>query len=126
MMENIRPIRTDEDLAWALQEVAVYFDHPPAPGTADADRFDVLSDLIEAYENRHHPIAAMEPIELLKAHMDNTSRTQADLAALLRSRSRASEILNRKRALTVEMIFKLSSEWGIPAECLVAPYELAA
>lgn len=125
-MENIRPIRSDEDLAWALREVAVYFDHPPTPGTADTDRFDVLSDLIEAYENRHHPIETLEPIELLKAHMETTSRTQADLAALLGSRSRASEILNRKRALTVEMVFRLSSEWGIPAECLVAPYRLAA
>lgn len=61
MMENIRPIRTDEDLAWALKEVSGYFDTPPAPGTADADRFDVLSDLIEAYESRHHPIEVTAP-----------------------------------------------------------------
>lgn len=125
-MENIRPIRNDDDLKWALSEVAVYFDNPPPEGTADSDRFDVLSDLIEAYENRRTPIAPLEPVELLKAHMLTTGRSQSDLADLLGSRSRASEILNRKRALTVEMIFRLSSEWGIPAECLVTPYQLAA
>lgn len=67
----------------------------------------------------------MEPIDLLKAHMETTARTQADLAALLGSRPRASEVLNRKRALTVDMIHKLSSEWHLPADCLVKPYHLS-
>lgn len=123
---DVRPIRTEADYEWALAEIAPYFDTQPAPGTPEADRFDVLADLIEAYEDRHHPIPAAEPIELLRAHMENTGRTQADLAALFGSRPRASEVLNKRRALTVDMIHKLSSEWGIPADCLVGPYHLAA
>ena len=124
-MENIRPIRTDADLAWALAEIAPYFDAPPPAGSREADRFDVLADLIEAYENRMHPVEAPEPVELIRAHMANTGRTPADLARLLGSRSRASEVLNRRRRLTVAMIRKLHREWGIPAEHLVEPYRLA-
>lgn len=123
---DIRPIRTKEDHEWALAEITKYFDSQPEIGSPDADRFDVLADLIEAYEDRHFHIEEMEPVDLLKAHMEATGRTQADLAALLGSRPRASEVLNRKRALTVDMIHKLSSEWHIPAECLVRPYHLEA
>lgn len=124
-MNNIRPIRTAADLEWAIGEVAAYFDHPPEPGTADADRFDVLADLIEAYENRHFTTDDLAPIDFLSGFMEMTGRNQGDLAEVLGSRSRASEILNRKRALTVEMIFKLKQAWGVPAECLVRPYPLA-
>lgn len=123
-MENIRAIRTDDDLAWAIGEVARYFDSQPALGTAEADRFDVLSTLIEAYEDKHYAIEAPEPVELIKAHMEMSGRTQVDLSALFDSRSRASEVLNKKRALTVDMIRKLHKEWGIPADCLVEPYHL--
>jgi HTH-type transcriptional regulator/antitoxin HigA len=123
-MDSIRPIRTDADLAWALAEVSRYFEVLPEPGTAEADRFDILSNLIEAYENRHYPIEPLEPVETIKAHMALAGRTRKDLTLLLGSRSRASEVLNRKRALTVDMIHKLSREWGIPADHLVAPYHL--
>lgn len=125
-MENIRPIKTNEDFAWAISEVAAYFDQPPEKETADADRFDVLADLIEAYENRHFAIEEPEPIDFLRAFMEMTDRNQGDLAELFGSRSRASEILKRKRALTVEMIFKLKDAWGIPSDALVKPYPLAA
>ncbi|NTG09270.1 helix-turn-helix domain-containing protein [Rhizobium rhizogenes] len=125
-MENIRAIRNDDDLAWAIGEVEPYFDNPPALGTQDAERFDILSALIEAYEDRHYPIEAPEPIELIKAHMEMIARKQSDLAELFGSKSRASEVLNRKRALTVEMIHKLHKEWGIPADSLVQPYHLAS
>jgi HTH-type transcriptional regulator/antitoxin HigA len=124
-MDNIKPIKTDADLAWAISEIEPYFDTLPETGTPEADRFDVLADLIEAYENRHFHIDDLEPVVTLRAFMDLTDRSQGDLAELLGSRSRASEILNRKRALTVEMIFKLKEEWGIPADVLVRPYELA-
>lgn len=125
-MDNIRAIRNDDDLAWAIAEVSQYFDNPPDPFSTDGMRFDVLSDLIEAYEDKHYPIDAPEPIELIKAHMELTGRSQSDLATLLGSRSRASEVLNKKRALTVEMIHRLHKEWGIPADCLVEPYHLAS
>ncbi|WP_164729863.1 helix-turn-helix domain-containing protein [Rhodomicrobium lacus] len=125
-MMDIRPIRTAEDHAWALAEIARYFEDQPAPGTPEADRFDVLADLIDAYEARHFPIEAVEPIDLLRTHMEVTGKTQTDLAALLGSRARASEVLNRRRALTVDMIHKISTGWGIPADCLVRPYHLNA
>lgn len=123
-MDNIRAIKTDSDLAWAIAEISPYFDNPPDLGTPDADRFDVLATLIEAFEDKHYHIDAPEPVELIKTHMELTGRTQGDLAALFGSRSRASEVLNRKRALTVDMIHRLHKEWGIPAECLVEPYHL--
>jgi HTH-type transcriptional regulator/antitoxin HigA len=124
-MKNIRPVKTAADLEWALGEIAPYFAHPPEPGTDDADRFDVLADLIEAYESREFVIEDREPLEFLKAFMEMTGRGQKQLGEVLGSRSRASEILNRKRALTVEMIFKLNDAWGIPTDCLVRPYALA-
>ena len=125
-MRDIRPIRNNGDLAWALKEVDVYFDSPPEIGSEEGDRFTVLCDLIEAYENKHFPIEPMEPIDLLKAHMENTNRTQGDLGKLFGSRQRASEVLRRRRALSKEMIHLLSSEWHIPAGLLVVPYKLAA
>ncbi len=125
-MRNIRPIRDDADLAWAIGAVDAYFANPPVPGSAEADRFDVLADLIEADENRHHAITAPDPVDLIRAHMENSGREQSDLAFLFGSRSRASEVLRRKQALTVDMIHRLSVQWGIPAEHLVVPYPLAA
>ncbi|MCV0398147.1 MAG: transcriptional regulator [Rhizobiaceae bacterium] len=121
---DIRPIRTNDDLTAALTRIDALWG--AEPGTPEGDELDVLVDLVEHYEDRHFPIEPAEPVDLLKAHMENTGRTQADLAALFGSRPRASEVLNRKRALTVEMIHKLSSEWHIPADCLVRPYHLTA
>lgn len=125
-MMDIRPIRNEADHKWALSEIAPYFENQPEPGTPEADRFDVLADLIEAYEDRHFSIDPIEPIDLIKVHMEATGRTQADLAVLFGSRPRASEVLGRKRALTLDMVHKLSTEWHIPADCLVKPYHLAA
>ncbi|MDP9572337.1 helix-turn-helix domain-containing protein [Agrobacterium cavarae] len=125
-MDNIRAIRNNDDLAWAIAEVSPYFDNPPERGTPEGERFDILAALIEAYEDTHYPIDAPEPVELIRSHMEMTGRTQSDLGALFGSRSRASEVLNKKRALTVDMIYKLHKEWGIPADCLVKPYHLAA
>lgn len=125
-MKEIRPIRTQADLDWALGEIEPYFDAPPAAGSEEADRFDILSDLIEAYENRTVALAAADPIDVLTFYMETTGRTQSDLADVLGSRSRASEILRRKRALTLDMINSLRREWHIPADCLVEPYPLAA
>lgn len=125
-MKPVRPIRNDTDLDWAITEITPYFETPPAEGSEEADRFDILAGLIEAYEARHHAIEAPDPIDLIRAHMEASGRSQADLAALLGSRSRASEVLARKRALTVEMIRRLGSAWGLPVDCLIAPYPLAA
>lgn len=125
-MMDIRPIRSEPDYEWALAEAALYFEHQPQPGSPEADRFDVLCDLIAAYEDRHYPMPDTDPIEVLAAYLEQTGKTQKELSAVLGSTSRASEILHRKRALTVDMINRLNKAWGIPADLLVRPYTLAA
>lgn len=121
---DIRPIRTEEDYDWALEAIAPYFEQEPESGSPAADRFDVLAALIEAYEARHWPIEAPDPVEAIKERMRQKGYGQADLARLLGSRSRASEILRRRRAITLDMAHKLNREWAIPAEVLVRPYRL--
>jgi HTH-type transcriptional regulator / antitoxin HigA len=124
-MENIRAIRTEDDYNWALAEIETYFDNEPKPGTADSDRFDVLAGLIEAYEAKHWPIEPADPIEAIQYSMETFGYSQNDLAEVLGSRSRASEILHRKRALTMQMAYKLYEKWNIPAEALLRPYHLS-
>ncbi len=123
-MENIRAIRNEADYDWALSEIERYFLNEPQLGTPEAERFDVLAALIEAYEAKHWPIEPADPIDAIRYKMEVSGLKQADLAELLGSASRASEILNRKRALTTEMVFKISRQWRIPAESLVRPYRL--
>lgn len=125
-MKDIRPIRTESDYDWALAEIERYFVSPPPMGSAEGDRFDVLAALIEAYEEEHYPVPDLDPIAAIEAYMEMAARTQADLAELLGSRSRASEILRRRRPLTLEMIHRLNTTWGIPADILVKPYSLSA
>ena len=121
---DIRAIRTEADYDWALSEIAGYFDNEPKPGTAEAERFDILAALIEAYETRYWPIRAADPIDAIRYRMEAAGYSPADLARLLGSRPRASEILNRRRPLTMKMVYKLNKEWKIPAGALVAPYRL--
>ncbi|NDV52111.1 type II toxin-antitoxin system HigA family antitoxin [Salipiger sp. PrR003] len=119
---SIRPIRTEEDHRAALGRIEALWG--AEPGTADGDELDILVDLVEHYEDKHFPMPEVDPIEFIRAHMDATGRSQADLANLFGSRPRASEVLNRKRALTVDMIYKITREWHVPAGCLVKPYHL--
>lgn len=121
---NVRPIKTQADYKWALREIEQYFDDEPVVGSTAGNRFDVLATLIEAYENRHHPIDAPDPIALIKAHMTSRGWTQTDLARLIGSRPRATEVLKRQRALTKQMVHKLNEEWHLPADALIAPYKL--
>ncbi|MEY2925728.1 MAG: hypothetical protein RL367_205 [Pseudomonadota bacterium] len=122
---DIRPIRTEADYDWALAEIEGYFAREPLPGTLDADRFDVLSALLQAYEDRVWPIMAPDPVSAIRHWMETRGHTQTELASLLGSRSRASELLNRKRPLTMAMAFALHQHWGIPAEILIQPLTLA-
>ncbi len=124
-MDNIRPLRSEADYEWAIAEITKYFDVQPEVGSPDGDRFDVLGTLIAAYEERHFPIQDPDPIDVLRHAIEEGGRRQADLADILGSRSRASEVLNRKRALTVDMIHKISTHWNIPADLLVRPYHLS-
>lgn len=119
---DIHPIRNDEDHSAALALIERYWDAPD--GSEEADALDVLAVLVDDYENTRWPIEAMDPIETIKAHMTATGRSQADLAELVGSRSRASEVIGRKRALTLGMIRNLESEWNVPATLLIASYNL--
>ena len=119
------PIRTEAEYKAALAEVEQFFEVEPTKGTPEADRFDLLTLLIEVYEEQHHPIGPPHPVDMIRHRMRTAGFTQADLAALLGSRARASEVLARKRRLTLPMIWKLSREWKIPAETLITPYRLA-
>lgn len=116
---DVRPIRTEEDYEWALDQVSRYFEDEPKPGSRDGDRFEVLLTLLEAYEDKHYPVPEVDPVEMLKYLMELRGRTQADLARLIGSRSRASEVLGGKRPLTLDAISKLHSEWGIPPDLLL-------
>jgi HTH-type transcriptional regulator/antitoxin HigA len=118
-MMEFRPIRTEADYDAALKEIEGFFDNEPEPDSAEADRFDVLAALIDAYERTHWDIAPPDAVDAITQTMEMRHYTQADLANLLGSRSRASEILNRKRRLTMEQARKLHYEWKIPAESLL-------
>jgi HTH-type transcriptional regulator/antitoxin HigA len=125
-MMDVRPIRTEADYRWALSEIETYFDNEPVRGTPEADRFEVLADLIEAYEARHWTIDLVDPVDLIEYRMVLGGLQSKDLAAVLGSKSRASEILNRKRPISLDMARRLHEAWGIPAEVLIRPYRLDA
>lgn len=118
---DIRPIKTEEDYKAALREVSAFFDNEPAPGSAEGDRFEVLLTLVEAYEARRYPIDLPDPIEAIKFRMEQAGLTPKDLTPLIGRLNRVYEILNRKRPLTLAMIWKLHKNLGIPAECLIQP-----
>jgi HTH-type transcriptional regulator/antitoxin HigA len=119
------PIRTERDYDRALKEIAVHFEREPKRGSAAADRFDVLAALIEAYEAKRWPVDPPDAVEAIRFRMEQSGLGQADLARLLGSRSRASEIMGRKRSLTLEQAWKLHREWHIPAESLLRPRRAA-
>ncbi len=121
---DIRPLHSEAEYDIALKDIERYFDMEPEPGTAASDRFDLLALVIADYEARHWPIEPPDPVEAIRYRMEQAGYSQRDLAALLGSRSRASEILARKRPLTLQMAWKLNREWGIPAETLIQPYSL--
>lgn len=125
-MKTVRPIRNEADYEWALGEIERYFDNEPMPGAPDSDRFDILVSLVEAYEARAWPIELPDPIDALRVFLDRRALTTKDLAEVLESAPRATEILGRKRPLNLRMIQKLNAKWKIPADILIAPYHLDA
>lgn len=118
----VHPIRTEQDYEAALEEVGRLM--TARPGMPEGDQLDVLSTLVEAYEAEHYPIDAPDPVNLLEFAMEQRGATRADLEPIVGSRGRVSEVLTRKRSLTLAMIRKLNQEWGLPADVLVQSYPL--
>jgi len=123
---EIRPIRTEADYDAAIAEIDRLW--KVEPGTDDGDKLSILAILVEKYENERWPVdtSRLDPVDMLNYLVTDAGHTQAELAELLGSRSRASEVLSRKRALTVDMIHKISTAWKVPAELLIKPYRLKA
>ena len=108
----------------AIDEVTRYFDDQPSFGTPDGDRFEILTALIRAYEEKYFEMPRVDPIDVLNFAIESMGRSQAELGNLI-GRNRASEILKRIRPLTLDMIRDISEEWNIPIELLTLRYDLA-
>lgn len=120
---EIRPVRTEADYEAALAEIERLFE--AAPNTLEGDRLDVLTTLVEAYEAQHYAIPEPDPVEAIRYFMESRGLTRTDLEPYIGSRARVAEVLNRKRPLSLNMIRRLYSGLGIPAEVLVGPYAVA-
>jgi HTH-type transcriptional regulator / antitoxin HigA len=119
---NIKPIKTDQDYKTALKRLETIFD--AAIGTPESDEADVLGLLIDEYEKKHYPIEAPDPIEAIKIRMEEMHLKQIDLVKEIGGKNRVSEILNRKRKLTVEMIRNLTTKLNLSAGILINDYQL--
>ena len=119
---DIRPIRTEADYRAALREVERLWN--AEPGTLEGDQVEVLSTLIEAYEEKHYPIPAPDPIAAILFMMEQKGVTRRELEPAIGSRSSVSKILNRKRPLTLPMVRALSALLDIPIDVLVQPYDV--
>lgn len=119
---NIKPIKTESDYRLTLQMLDNLFDAPI--GTPESDEADLLALMIDEYEKEHYPIEAPDPIEAIKIRMEEMQLKQIDLVNEIGGKSRVSEILNKKRKLTVEMIRKLTTRLNLSPGLLIADYQL--
>ena len=117
---RIKPIKTNKDYESALERLEDVFD--AKIGTKEGDELDILTILIEKYEKENFPINLPDPIEAIKFRMEQLGMKQKDLAEVVGFKSRVSEILNRKRKLTIDMIRNLSQKLNIPSEVLIQNY----
>jgi HTH-type transcriptional regulator / antitoxin HigA len=121
-MMKIKPIRSDEDYYNALERLEQIFDAPI--GTDEGDEAEILSLLIENFENTHFPIEAPDPIEAIKIRMEEMSLKQKDLIGIIGAKSKVSEILNKKRKLTLEMIRNLAEKLNLSVSILIKDYSI--
>ncbi len=115
---DIQPIKTEKDYDAALQLIEELWESEE--GTAEGDRLDIMITLVDAYEQINHPIYPPDPISAIEFHMDQNELTRSDLEEYIGTRARVSEVLNRKRGLSIEMIRNLHEGLGIPLESLIA------
>ncbi|MBW4565918.1 MAG: transcriptional regulator [Mojavia pulchra JT2-VF2] len=121
-MLELHPIRTEADYRAALDEIERLFD--AEPNTPECDLLEVLTTLVEAYEQRHYPIEAPDPVEAILYYLESRGLSWQDLESVIGSSGEVEEVLNRQQPLTLEMIRRLHSSLGIPAEVLIQPYSL--
>ncbi len=119
---KIKPIRTVSDYQEALDRLALLFDDPI--GTPESDEADILAVLIDEFEKQNYPIEAPDPIEAIKIRMEEMQLKQKDLIPVIGGKSRVSEILNRKRKLTIGMIRKLATHLNLSVSMLIEDYQL--
>jgi HTH-type transcriptional regulator/antitoxin HigA len=115
---NVRPIRTEDDHKRTLERIDRLMG-AAQPGTPESDELEVLATLVESYEDEHFPIDDPDPVSAIRFRMEQLGLTRQDLEPLLGSRGRVSEILNGRRALSIEMIRRLHRELDIPLESLL-------
>lgn len=118
-MADLKPFRSEKDYEGALAEIEVLWG--AKSGTAKGDRLDVLATLVDAWEATHYPMDEPDPIEAIKFRMKQQGLTRKDLEGIIGSRARISEVLDRKRGLSIAMIRRLNEELNIPAEILIRP-----
>ena len=116
---DIKPIKTDADYRAALKEIETLM--MAESDTPEGEKLDVLVTLVEAYERKHYPLDLPDPVEAIKFEMEQKGLTAKDLEPMIGKRNRVYEVLNRKRSLTLNMIWRLNQELGIPAESLIKP-----
>lgn len=121
---NIKPIHSEADYIESLTRIDALMD--AKLGTHEGDELDILATLVEVYEEKHFPIEAPDPVEFIKNVMEFLGIDQAGFGRLLQSRPRASEILNRRRQLTLNQIRQITIAWKVPADPLIKEYELAS
>ena len=117
---DIRPIHTKADHNATLKEISALMENDPEPGSPDGDRLDILVTLVQAYEAKHTPISAPDPVEAIKFRMEQSGLSVKDLEPIIGKSNRVYEVLSRKRPLTLAMIRRLHHSLGIPAEVLIA------
>jgi HTH-type transcriptional regulator / antitoxin HigA len=119
---DIAPIKSEAGFQAALAQIEALWN--AEPDTPDGDRLDILMTLVESYQHRHHPMPPADPIEAIHFMMEQRGITRADLEPIVGSNGRVSDLLNRRRALSLAMIRQLSEALQIPIEILVKPYPL--
>jgi HTH-type transcriptional regulator/antitoxin HigA len=119
MTTELKPVRSEKDYRAALAEMKRLWG--AKLGTPEGDRLDVLTTLIDAFENTHCPMDPPDPIEAIKFRMEQQGLSRKDLEPLIGTRTRVAEVLNRRRSLSIAMIRRLHSELGIPADVLIRP-----
>ena len=119
---DLKPIKTETDYRTALKRLEEIFD--AKPGSPEGDELEILGLMVDDYENQHYPIEAPDPIEAIKIRMEELHLKQVDLIPEIGGESRVSEILNRKRRLTVDMVRKLAKRLNLSANLLIKDYQL--